>query len=586
MRDSSTLGVKLLPKIVSAVSQTVISVRRGLAPLDHHVRVKATWDVFSKIGEELADHYGPLIDAMLEQDTSSVHPSVVQWLQDTRSGEQQAKAISGILFGAGQSALSTFISNEIAPLVYHVVSLNPNLVPDPGLIAQTVAARIDTNQTGLNVASYQGYGGQWWQSMRDLAFSWPGAGDAFEMRRRGLISDSELTLILERNAIPAEVINQYKGLVSNELSLADAALAYLRSDITLAQAQEIATANGYNAEKLNVFIGNTGEPPGPDQLLDALRRDIIDKATAERGIKQSRIRNEWIDTLLALRYAPMSTADAVNAVVQNHLSQGEAQKIAEQNGLQGDQFATLIESAGEPLSRTELEQLYNRGLIDETTVEQGLRESRLKNKYVKDAFQLRVRLLEPRMLASAVQYGAITHEEAVKRALEQGYSEADAQILVAEGSNRKLYTRKQQALTAAETLYEDEAISETDLRNVAKASGLDATETDQIVRLAEYKREAKFTNGVITVIRSKYVSHHITKSQASGYLDKLTIPSARRDQLLVIWDLERSATTRELTEAQIAKAVKLQLITPEQGLVRLTNAGYSEGDAKLLLEGA
>jgi hypothetical protein len=233
-----------------------------------------------------------------------------------------------------------------------------------------------------------------------------------------------------------------------------------------------------------------------------------------------------------------------------------------------------------------MEQLYNRGLVSQAEVEQALRESRLKNKYVRDAFLLHVRLLEPRMLASAVQYGAITHEEAVKRALEQGFSAADAEILVSEGSARKLYTRRNQVLTSAETLYEDDAIDEAQLRAAAKTAGLDVTEADEIVKLAEFKREARVVNSVITVIRSKYVAHHITKSQAQGYLDSLGLPTSRRDELLNIWDMERAANTKQLTEAQIAKAVKLKLISPENGLARLINLGYSEGDAALLLEGA
>lgn len=586
MRDHGNIGDKLLPKIISAVAQTIITVKHKLAPLDHHVRVKATWDVFSKIGEELAEHYGPLVDELLAGDTDTLHPAVRQWLDDTRSGTDQAKAISGFLIGGAQSALGTFISNELAPLTYRLVKTNPNLNPDTSLLAQSVAARIDTDASGSGVAAAQGFAYDWWSTYRENAYNWPGSADALEMRRRDLIDDNGLRLILERNALPDAMLAPYAKLQFNELSLADAALAYLRSDITLDEASAIARANGFNDQQLNVFIGNTGEPPGPDQLVAAYRRQIVDKATLERGIKQSRIRNEWIPVLEALGHEPMSTPDAVNAVVQGHLTQADAQKIADQNGLIPDQFNTLVETAGEPLSRTELEELYNRGLIDEATVKQGLRESRLKNKYVDSAFLLHTRLLEPRMLATAVQYGALTHDEAVKRAIEYGYSETDAQVLVNEGSARKLYTRRQQALTSAEALYEDSAIDEATLRQVARQAGLDTAEQDEVIKLAEYKREAKWINSVISVIRSKYVSHHIEKGTASGYLDALGVPSARRDQLLVIWDMERAATTTELTEAQIVKAHKNKLIDDANALQRLLNKGYSEGDAKLLLEGA
>jgi len=419
-----------------------------------------------------------------------------------------------------------------------------------------------------------------------MAKVWPGTADALELRRRGIIDNARLEHILQRSSMPQEVIPQYMQLVQNELSLADAALAYLRSDITLEAAQAIAHANGYTDEQLTVFLGNVGEPPGPEQLLEAYRRKFITVDELTRGIKQSRIRNEWIPTLIKLGFAPMTVADAVNANVQGYFTLAETSAIAEQNGLEPGQIDTLVKTAGEPLSRTEMEQLYNRGLVSEAEVLQALRESRLKNKYNTLAFDLHVRLLEPRMLASAVQYGAITHDEAVKKALEQGYSEADAQILVGEGAARKLYARRNQVLASAELLYEDNAIPEDQLRSVAKANGLDATEIDEIVKMAEYKREAKWINAVISVIRSKYVAHHITKSQATGYLDALGVPTARRDQELTIWDLERAATTRTLTEAQIVKAQKNKLISPKDALDRLLALGYNETDAQLLLEGA
>lgn len=586
MRDKAQLGDKLLPKIIHAVSQVIITTRRNLAPLDHHVRVKATWDILTKVGEELADHYSPLVDAMLAADTSNMHPAVVQWLEDTKSGTDQAKAISGLLVGAGQSAIGTFLSNELAPLVYHIVATNPNLDLDPATAAQAVTAQVIPYPDGAFAAASQGYADSRFQVLVELAKQWPSAADALELVRRNKIDTALLEHILQRQSMPQEIIPAYMSLTQNELSLADAALAYLRSDITLAAAQEIAHINGYTDEQLAIFLGNVGEPLGLEQLLEAFRRKFIDEATLTKGIKQSRVRDEWIPTAIKLGHAPISTADAVNAVVQGHLDMAAGADYADQNGLEPGQFNILYQTAGEPLSRTELEDLYNRGLIDQATVEQGLRESRLKNKYITDAFELHTRLLEPRQLASAVEVGAVSHDEAIKRALEYGFSAADAQILVTEGSARKLATRKNEVLSSAETLYVDNAIDANQLAAVAKSAGFDDTETQEVLKLAEYKREAKFINSAVTAIRSRYVSHHIDKAQAVGYLDALGLPAARRDEEIAQWDMLRAANTKSLTEAQIVKAVKLKLISPADGKTRLLNLGYNSTDADLLLEGA
>lgn len=579
-------GDKLLPKIVHAVTQAVIATKHGLAPLDIHVRRSATQQIIDKIGHEVADHYGPLADVLLAQDTSGVHPAVVQFLQDARTGHDQVKAIGGLLFGAGQGAISTFLSNELAPLIYAAVRATPNLELDPGTNAQAAAARIITAGEAATYAAELGYGAGQAERLHQLAFAWPGMSDALDMLRRKFIDNSEFTTIMQRNGVPDGLFNAWRAEVNSELSLADAALAYLRSDITLGEAETIAAANGYTAEQLTIFLGNVGEPPGEEQLAEAFRRKIIDQAEFERGIKQSRIRNEWIPTLVALRYQPMSVADAVNATVQNHQSADVTRSIADENGLQPGAVDVLLQTAGEPLSRTELEQLYNRGKIPLSVVRQGLAESRLKNKYIDDAVALHERLPEPRILSSAVETGALSHADAIALAMEYGYSQANAEILVSSASNRKLQTERQRVVSAAEGLYEENAITQDEFLTIAQAMGFDQTEAQFIYQSAEYRRQSKAVTAVVSAIRSKYIAHHYDHNVASGFLDSLGIASEQRDYLLSLWDIEAAANIRLLTPAQIVKAVDKTLITPDDGQARLEALGYSSDDADLLLKGA
>jgi hypothetical protein len=586
IRESGSIGDKLLPKITHAMRDVMIATKKAMLPWEHHIRVKATQDIIDRIGHEVADHYGPLVDKILEADNGTLDPAVRTFLEDSRSGEHQLKAVTGLLMGSVQSAIGLILSNELAPLAYAVVGANPKLDVDVQSASNSAARRITGYADFLSTAGQQGFGPDQAQVFYELAQQFPDIADALEMYRRGMINVQALVLVLERNGVPPEFMLPYQQLANSELSLADAALAYLRSDISLAQAQDIAHANGYSDEQLQVFIGNTGEPLGLEQLLEGLRRGFVDTAEVERGIKQSRVRNEWIPLALKLRYSPMSVADAVNAAVQNHMSQAEAASIAQQNGLEATAFPVLYETAGEPLSRTEMEQLYNRGKVTKADVEQALRESRLKNKYVTDAFDLHVRLLEPRMLSSAVEFGTLSHADAIKRALEYGYSQADAEVLVGAASARKLHSRQQQIVAAAETMYVDNIITDAELADAAKSAGLEASEIAVIVTAASYRRQSKWITTVVSVIRSKYVAHHITEADATHYVDSLGIPAANRDQLIAIWNLERAANTAQLTVAEIVKAMKKGTIQPDNALARLVAKGYSSDDATILLEDA
>jgi hypothetical protein len=170
--------------------------------------------------------------------------------------------------------------------------------------------------------------------------------------------------------------------------------------------------------------------------------------------------------------------------------------------------------------------------------------------------------------------------------MEYGFSEQDATILVKEGVNNKLRTYRERVVSAAEGLYEQNAITQTDFVDIAKSMGFDDSESGFILASAEYRRQEKAMTQVLSAIRSKYVGHHINESQASGYLDAAGIPAAQRDHLLSVWHIEAVANVRTLTPAQIVKAHKLQLISDQDALDRLLAEGYSRTDAALLIEGA
>lgn len=585
-RDVNTFGNKLLPKIVKAVSEAVITTKRSLMPTEHHWKVKATQDVIDKAGREIADLYRPLVDIMLEAGGDDLSPAVRAYLEDAKSGEHQVKAAAGLLLGGGASAISTFLSNELAPFVYSAVASNPHLRLDPATAAQLAAEGVVTVDTVFNEASAQGIDNNRAGALLEGAYNYPALADAAEMRRRNLISDADYSLILERNGIPARFTAPQKALDANLLSLADAALAYLRSDITLQEAQKIASDNGFTNDQLNIFIGNTGEPPGLQQLVEARRRGFIDAATLVRGIKQSRVRDEWIATIEKLAFEPMSVADAVNAFVQDHIDQPTLTSIANENGLEPGQVDILAQTAGEPLSRTEATELVNRGLMTDAEFAQDLRESRLKNKYIPFALELRRRLIEPRMLSTATELGVADNAYVIQVAKDYGYDDKDAQIIASEGSLRKLQTYRDRVLSAMQALVEDNILDISKAESTAKGLGYTDAEIKYISSATQFHQQAKLLVQGVSVVRSKYIGRHITKNAASGSLDALGIPAAQRDTLIKTWQIEHDANVRTLTEAQIAKAVKLQLITPQEGLTRLVNLGYVAGDAALLLEGA
>lgn len=582
----STWGAKIGPRIAKLVSDAIIYTHMKLVGTKH----KLAMMVFNTISDEISDEVditlGPLIARMHDAIDPS-HPAypAIHFLH-TATGQLKAIAGTGAQISGLLGSVSAIMNNELAPVVYQFINANPHLVPSAGDVANMAAAGIIDDSLATSVIGSNGYDSGWAAAYLESDKSYPTYDVGLELLRRGQINGEDFNLLLQRSGIPEQYWGPIATMRNAPVSVADAALAVLRGDITATQGADIAAQNGFTLDSFNILIGNTGEPPGTEQLLEAYRRGFIDKATLEHGILQSRTRDEWIPTIEKLRYTPMSVADAVNAVVQNYMTQDQGAAIADQNGLQPGDFATLYETAGEPLSRTELEELYNRGLIDEDTVIQGLRESRLKNKYNQLGFDLHAKILPIFTLRDAMRYGGVPVDYAVQQVMENGYDKTAATIVVNSASNERLQTYKDKVVAAVMSMYEDNVISETEATSLTTGMGYTTEEASFILQSSEFHRQVKLINAAVNAVKSKYLGHHINSNTAIGLIDAIGIPSQQRDELIKVWEIEASAYTTMLTEAQIVKAVTDGLITAADGLARLEAKGYSAGDAALLLGGA
>lgn len=579
-------GAKLGVRIAGLVSQSIVATHVKLLNLKHKLIMAAFHSMSDEISAENHRSTGPIL-RQLHQDTpeDSIAHGLVKFMA-TEHGQLQAGAGISAAAGSILGSLAQVVNNELAPSVRGLLSSNPHLIPDPPTIGGLAAKNFINTGDALQAIKENGIGDYWGNALIDSQRSYPDTATALELVRRGYAGRDNAIEWLIHNGFDGGTAQTLVNLIGLELSPADASLAVLRGNMTQDEGNKVAAANGLSAEQFQTLIDNTGEPLGLMELLEARRRDFIDDARLTRGIIQSRVRNEWVDVAKALAFSPMSTADAVNAVVQNHLSQDRASEIASQNGLEAGAFDILVQTAGEPLSRTEMEELYNRGEVTKAQVIQALDESRLKPKYTDLAFLLHEKLLPIRNLSEAVELGVMSLADAVSEAMKNGYNQDNSTILIKAASARKLQVYRHGIVTAAESLYIDNAMSLDDAMAVARDAGFDDAEATAIFKGAEFKRKARMLNAAVTAIRAKYIMRHLDKSTASGLLDSAGVVSDHRDELLAIWDIEQSANVATLTEAQIVKAYKKGTIQQQEAQDRLSAKGYPDADIAILLEDA
>lgn len=585
-KDPSEIGNKLGPRLVELISQTVAATHYKLLDTNVRARTMSSQAIIDRAGHEIADLFRPVMTEMLKD--VDLPDYLQEYIDKTLAGTHQWHSIAGMVanYSGGASALSTIMSNYLAPTVQALVSRAPFLVTSPESLATLIAKGVLSPEAGYPMAAGQGYNTFMMDQLVEGNMQYPDLSTALDMLNRGLASSDDLETFLSRNGIPPRWHVALMRLADTVLSPADLADMVVRGILDQGAASVEARKSGVTPEDFGLMVLDTGEPLALMQLLEAYRRKFIDQATLERGIRQSRIRDEWIPVATQLRYSPMSVADAVNAVVQNHMDQATAENIAEQNGLEPGALDTLIQTAGEPLSRTELEQLYNRGLITEAEVTQGLRESRLKDKYLGAAFQLHTKLPPIYTLQHAVRYGGVDIGYAVQQTMAQGYSQTDAEIIVNASQGEKLQTTKDKTISAVEAMIEANLISESDAGTVILSLGYTDQETGFILQTADFRRQAKAITQVVASVRARYIAHHIDTNTASGLLDAAGLPATQRDYNIELWNIELEANVRQLTPAQIAKAFKLGLIDQQTALDRMVLLGYNEDDAALILQGA
>lgn len=343
-----------------------------------------------------------------------------------------------------------------------------------------------------------------------------------------------------------------------------------------------AADSGLDATRFNILLESTGNPPGPETLIAGWRRGLISEADLEHGIRQGYTRSEWIGFYKSLRWLPLNVAEAVTAVVQGHLSHAEGEHVAAEQGVTAADYEVLVATAGNPPGPETSLNMWNRGILTEAETEQALRESRLKDKYIPAYLKLARRRIPARTLNTLLTHGALTAAAAKQQLRELGYSDADVDALIASATAAKAAPHHQLAAGAIKEMYTDRLITrDVAVKDLALA-GYDAETASALLNLADVQAVHRLQAQAVTKVRTIYVAHHMDADKASADLGMLGMAPDQIGPTLVLWDLEREANVKTLTEAQLRGAVKKGVIGVGEYIARLVKDGYSDADAQIL----
>lgn len=578
------LGAKLAAKVTDQLVRGHVSAKERLA--DHTVRVgMSLQDAFFRLtGAEMKRTAGPLWRQLAET------PGNPEWAQKTfdflahGEGQWQTLLAGGAYGGLLAGGLGTLLTNELAPTIGNIISGNPNIRLTPVEIASAdvrgLVGRIDpvmeAKQAGINEERFQ--------LLRELNTTTLGPGEVVELYRRRALSRPQALLYLRRIGMDADHAQALLQLSRSLLTLPDAGQMWNRSILSDDELVAVALENGFTETDAHRYAELGGEPPAPTELYSAFRRGFIDADRLRRGIVQGPIRNEWFDVLEKLAMHSMTPEQAAGAITQGHLTDERGRAIAAEYGLEPDDFAVLVETAGRPPGIDFAIEAVNRGFIDQPTFDAMFLESAIKNRYLPLINRMREKLMPQETARSLLTKGVMTVDRCAVILKGHGYSDEDAASLIAAATSEKHAASKDLSLSTIRDLYAEQEISRDAAMEALQHMGYDEQESGLLLDLTDLDRERTYRNAVITRIRSGYVKGLIGVDEAGTTLDKLNVPPTRKEALIAVWDIERDTVTRDLTPAQIVAAAKKGILAPPAAQSRLVGQGYASEDASILLQ--
>lgn len=132
----------------------------------------------------------------------------------------------------------------------------------------------------------------------------------------------------------------------------------------------------------------------------------------------------------------LSIADAVEAVIKSHYTEKQGEDEAALSGVKAERFRTLIANAGDPPGLDFLTEAYRRGFIpwddgdpNGTSATQGIRESRLKNKWIKHVREMEWHLAPVGSIIEGWLRAQIPEAQALALLAKNGVDEPTARLM-------------------------------------------------------------------------------------------------------------------------------------------------------------
>jgi hypothetical protein len=190
-----------------------------------------------------------------------------------------------------------------------------------------------------------GFGDLQFDTLARLAELPPSVGEAMEGLRRGFLDVGGFNLALTQAGVDPGWHGLIHQLVYGPPSPAEAVQAAVQGHLTEDQSKRIASEGGLDPAHYPWLLATHGDPPGVQELIHLWRRGDVTEATVEAAIRESRIKNKYIEPIKHMRYVLPPQRTVRSLVAKGVIDRGRGIDLLQKIGWFPDLAAALIDEA-------------------------------------------------------------------------------------------------------------------------------------------------------------------------------------------------------------------------------------------------
>lgn len=344
-----------------------------------------------------------------------------------------------------------------------------------------------------------------------------------------------------------------------------------------------AVQSGINLSRFNQMVEAAGNALGFEEALSLSRRNLLTGITLDQVLEYSNVNPKFYAAAKNLITNPVSVAEVLNARIRTHLDDGQATDLYAQAGGIPDQYAWRLASTGRPPGPMEVGTLFNRGKIDDAVASRMLAQSDLALAFQDSVKELWHYYPPPRSLVPMLRADAITDAQFTTWMSYYGAPPDVVDAFRKEATSTKASAGKDLTQAQVTRLYGAQVITRAEATTRLTALGLPADDVTLLLDYEDNLRPEKLMNALISKVSTLYISHKITKPDATTALSAGKVPAAAVQQLFAIWDIERTANVYFPTPAGIVGALRRGIITPVATHRRLNALGVLDSDIPIVV---